>query len=200
MSNTFSTQAQLNLLIQKPWNIHWEAGAHPTLQCACSRIPLCLTELLNWAWRTYPYTKACARYHFIWTYFYGGTSKAKVYASHISGLAMLWACIFDVDAMLLLSWQKKYGKKMSTNLTQFIPQKIRGWNLLNCANHFYSWHAKKFYELPILMLKLYSFNCYSFLTAAVWNGESFTRTACITPLLYTNATSEGQLNCSKYIS
>jgi len=124
-----------------------------------------------------------------WTYFYGGTSKAKVYASHIWGLAMLWACIFDVDAMLLLSWQKKYGKKMSTNLTQFILQKIGGWNLLNCANRFYYWHAKKFYELPTLMLKLYSFNCYSFLTAAVWNGESLTRTACITPLLYTNTTS-----------
>lgn len=199
MSNTFCTQAQLNLSIQKPWNIQWDAGVHPTLQCACSWIPLCLTELLNWARRTYPYTKAHARYHFLGLIF-GGTSKAKVYASHISGLAMLWARIFDVDAMLLLSWQKRYGTKMNTNLTQLIPQKIGGWSLLNCANRFYSWHAKKFYELPVLMLKLYSFNCYSFLTAAVWNGESLTRTACITPLLNTNATSAGQLNCSKYIS
>lgn len=114
-------------------------------------------------------------------YFYGGTSKAKAYASHISGLAMLWVCIFDVDAMLLRSWQKKYGKKMSTNLTQFIPQKSGGWSLLKYANWFYSWHAKKFYEFLVLMPKLYSFNCYSFLTAAVWNGESSTRTSGITP-------------------
>jgi hypothetical protein len=65
----------------------------------------------------------------------------------------------------------KYGKKLSTNLTQFIPQKIGGWSLLNCASCYQSWYAKKFYELPFLMLKLYSFSCYSFLTAMVWNGE-----------------------------